>query len=86
MKEELLNPNQSSFRPSDSCINQLLATTHKIFETFDCNPPLEVRSMFLDISKAFEKVLHENLLYRLKSMGISGELYDLLENDLSGRV
>ena len=46
MEEKLLNPNQSGFRPSDSCINQLLAITCEIFETFDCNPPLEVRHYF----------------------------------------
>ena len=85
LKEELLNPNQSGFRPSDSCINQLLAITHEIFEAFDCNPTLEVRSVFLDISKAFDKVWHEGLLYKLKSMGISGDFYKLLENYLSGR-
>ena len=28
LQEELLNPNQSGFRPSDSCINQLIAITH----------------------------------------------------------
>ena len=53
LQERLLNPNQSGFRPSDSCINQLLAITHEIFEAFDCNPTLEVRSVFLDISKCF---------------------------------
>ena len=84
-EEKLLNPNQSHFCPSDSCINQLLPITHEIFEAFDCNPPLEVRSVFLDTSKAFDKVWHEGLLYKLKSMGISGELYNLLENYLSGR-
>ena len=56
LEEDLLNPNQSGFRPSDSCINQLLAITHEIFEAFDCNLPVEVRSIFLDISKAFDKV------------------------------
>ena len=84
-EEKLLNPNQSGFRPSDSCINQLLAITNEIFEGFDCNQPLEVRSVFLDISKAFAKVWHEGFLYNLKSMGISGELCNLLENYLSGR-
>ena len=32
LEERLLNPNQSGFRPSDSCIDQLLAITHEIFE------------------------------------------------------
>ena len=85
LEENLLNPNQSGFRPSDSCINQLVAITHEIFEAFDFNPSLEVRSVFLDISKAFDKVWHDGLLYKLKSMGISGELYKLLENYLSNR-
>ena len=57
LKEELLNPNQSGFHSSNSCINQILAITHEIFEVFDCNPPLEVRSFLLvHISKAFDKV------------------------------
>ena len=85
LQEELLNPNQSGFRPSDSCVNQLIAITHEIFKAFDCNPSLEVRSVFLDISKVFDKVWHEGLLYKLKSMGISGELFNLLENYLSDR-
>ena len=82
LEEKLLNPNQSGFRPSNSCINQLLVITHEIFEAFDCNPSLEVRSVFLDISKAFDKVWHEGLLYKHKSMDVSGELYNLIENYL----
>ena len=83
LEEKLLNPNQSGFLPSDSSINQLLAITH---EAFDCNPSIEVSSVFLNRSKAFDKVWHEGLLYKLKSMGISGELYNLLKNYLSGRL
>ena len=72
LEENLLNPNQSGFRSSDSCVNQLLAVTHEIFEAFDCNPPLEVRSVFLDMPKAFDRVWHESLLcMKLKSMGLS---------------
>ena len=85
MEERLLSPNQSGFRPSDSCINQLLAITLEIYETFDGNPTLEVRSVFSDISKAFDKVWHEGLLFKHKSMGISGEHYNFLGNYLSGR-
>ena len=86
LEEHLLNSNQNGFRPGDSCINQLLATTHEIFEAFDCNPSLEVTSVFLVISKAFDKVWHEALLYKIKSMGISGELCNLLESFLSARL
>ena len=71
-EEKLLNANQFSFCPSDSFINQLLDITHEIFEAFDYNPPMEVKSVFLDISKAFDKVWHEGLLYKLKSVYISG--------------
>ena len=74
LEKKLLNPNPSGFRPSDSCINQLIAITHEIFKAFDCNPPLEVRSVFVDISKAFDKVWHEGLIYKIKSMGVSGQL------------
>ena len=56
--EQLLNPNQSGFRPSDSCINQLLSITHEIFQSFDATLPLEVRLFFLDISRAIDKAWH----------------------------
>ena len=52
----LLSKYISGFRPSDSCIYQLLAITHDIFSRFDCNPTLETRGVFLDISKAFDRV------------------------------
>ena len=45
------NPNHSGFHPSDPCINQLLAITNETFQAFDCNPPLEVKSVFLDFFK-----------------------------------
>ena len=64
-REKFLNTNESGFRPFDSCINQFLTITHEIFSSFECNPSLEVRSIFLDISKAFDKVWHEGLLYKL---------------------
>ena len=50
----LISKYQSDFRPGDSCINQLLSITHEIYQSFDDN--LEVRAVFLHISKAFDKV------------------------------
>ena len=68
-REKLLNAYQSDFQPFGTCVNQLLTITHEIFFSFDCNPSLEVRSIFLDMSKAFDKVWHEGLLYKLKPFG-----------------
>ena len=45
-EEGLLNPNQSGFRSGNYCTNHLLAIIHEIFEGFDYNPSLEVRSVF----------------------------------------
>ena len=83
LENNLILPNQSGFKPGDSCINQLLSITHKIYNSFD--EGLEVRSVFLDISKAFDKVWHKGLLFKLSQNGISGNLLDLLSSFLSDR-
>ena len=78
----LLKANQSGVMPGDSCIHQLVAITHNIFTAFDANPSLEVRGIFLDLSKAFDKVSHEGLIYNLKNIGINGNLLSLIESFL----
>ena len=76
----LLVKSQSGFLPGDSCISQLLCISHEIYKSFDCNPSLETRRVSLDISKAFDRVWHKGLLFKLRSNGIDGPLFNLLEN------
>ena len=45
-----------------------------------------LKSVFLHISKEFDKVWQKGLLCKLKSLGISAELYNLLEKYITGRV
>ena len=85
VSSELLNPNQSGFGPGDSTINQLISITHTIFGAFDCNPPLDVRSVYLDISKAFDRVWHDGLIYKLKRCGVSRQLLCLIQDFLRNR-
>ena len=70
----LFKANQPGFRPGDSCIHQLIAIAHNIFTAFDINPSLEVRGIFLDLSKAFDRVWHKGLIHKLKNIGIDGNL------------
>ena len=58
-ENNLISPNQSGFKPGDSCINQLPSITHEIYKPFDDG--LEVRGIFLDFSKVFDKVWHKGL-------------------------
>ena len=82
---ELLSPSQSGFRPGDSTVNQLIAITHQIHVAFEEYASRETRAVFLDISKAFDKVWHDGLLHRLESNGISGLLLNLIRYFLSER-
>ena len=58
---------------------------HEIYKAFDANPSLDVRGDFLDLSKAFDRVWHDDLIYKLKSLGICGNYYGLLHSFLSDR-
>ena len=63
----------------NSYVHQLLSITHEICKLFDANPSLEVRAVFLDISKAFDRVWNDGLVYRLKLLGICSKYYSLMQ-------
>ena len=69
----LLSNNQSGFRPGDSAIYQLISITSIIYETFEKYD--ETRALFLDIPKAFDKVWHDEFIFKLKCNGISRSLF-----------
>ena len=84
VQNNLITPHQSGFTTGDSCINQLISITHKIYKSFDDG--YEVRGVFIDISKAFYKVWHQGLHYNLRQNGISGELLNTLTDFLDNRT
>ena len=74
---KLFMPYQSGFLPGDSSIAQILSTKPEIQITtlqLMCE-----RGVFLDISKAFEKVCHDSLIFKLKSYSVEGELLSHLK-------
>ena len=81
----LFTPSQSGFLPGDSCIAQLLSIIHEIQTAFDENSTVDVRGVFLDLSKAFDKVWHDGIIFKLKAYGVEGELLSLLKNYIESR-
>ena len=61
----------------------LLIITHEIFKSFDYG--YEVRGVFLDISKAFDKVWYEGLIDKVKQNGVKGDLLHLIIDFLDAR-
>ena len=70
-----ISKRHSGFRPNDSTIYQLISITSSIYKSFENYD--ETREVFLDISKAFDKVWHEGVIHKLKCNGITSNLLNV---------
>ena len=75
---------QSVYRCLDSTTKQLISITHGIYKAFDDSKKL--RAVFLDISRAFDKVWADGLIFKLRRIGIEGDMLKILTSFLSDRV
>ena len=64
-------------------VKQLLSITYEIHTNFDEGK--ELRAVFLDISRAFDRVWHSGLLFKLKQIGIEGQALDIVKDFLTNR-
>ena len=55
INNKLITPCQFGFIKGDSFVNQLMIT-HEIHKHLDANPSIDTVGVFLDMSKAFDKV------------------------------
>ena len=83
LSNHILTPLQSGFVSGDSTTFQLLHTYHMFCEAVDKDK--EVRAVFCDISKAFDRVWHKGLLHKLHGIGCSGKVMSCFSSYLSGR-
>ena len=74
---------QSGFIPGDSCVNQLTYLYNFIAKAMDDGK--EIRAVFCDISKAFDRVWHKGLVHKLRYCGIDGALLQWFESYLEHR-
>ena len=64
-------------------INRILAILENTQQGFDEH--MDSLFVYLDISKAFDRVWHEGLLFKLKQNGITGSLHAWFTSYLSHR-
>ena len=79
----IFSPNQAGFRSGDYCINGFISINHKILNAFD--KEFDVHGIFIDITKAFEKVWHDDLSLKQLKNGVSRDIINILREFLRKR-
>eukprot|EP00916_Digyalum_oweni_P006721 GHVL01011503.1.p1 GENE.GHVL01011503.1~~GHVL01011503.1.p1 ORF type:complete len:354 (+),score=16.94 GHVL01011503.1:1058-2119(+) len=82
-RNDILTPAQSGFIPGDSTSCQLASIYDEFCLNYDMG--ITTQAVFCDVSKAFEKVWHKGLLYKLELVGIRGQLLKWFHDYLTNR-
>jgi hypothetical protein len=82
--QDIINDDQHGFRAGRSCLTQLLHHMEDILNDLNADENADI--LYLDFSKAFNKVDHAILLKKLNLYGIQGKVHRWLSNFLSGRT
>ena len=80
----LLSNQQHGFRYKRNCLTQLLHHVNDILQSLENDANAYV--IYLDFSKAFDKVDHKLLLHKLSKMGIRGTVLSCMTTFLSNRT
>ena len=79
-----ISPSQFGFRPKHSTVQQLLLFTNNLYESFSAKAHSDV--IYLDFKKAFDSVAHAELMMKLWTFGITGNLWRWFRAYLSARL
>ncbi len=82
-QNNLIRNSQHGFSRGKSCLTNLLSFFDKITDEVDKGNSIDV--VYLDFAKAFDKVPHQRLLNKIKSLGVSGNVHRWIEGWLSNR-
>ena len=79
----LITSNQHGFMPKRSCLTNLLEFMEDVTNTADNGSSVDI--IYLDFSKAFDKVPHQRLLKKFEAHGIQGKILGWVEAWLRDR-
>ena len=82
--EGKISKHQHGFVQGRSCLSNLLETFDSIFNILGEGAPVDL--LYFDFSKAFDRVPHFRLLSKLESMGIQGNVLNVIRDFLTDRT
>ena len=82
-KNIIIPVNQAGFRKGRSTIDHLVKLTTQVKHQFARRKC--ILATFFDVTKAYDQVWHSRLLYKLKSIGLSGHMYDFIKDFLENQ-
>lgn len=80
----IIIPEQHGFRSGKSTMTNLCVFSNSVLSAFSRGR--QVDCIYLDFSKAFDKVSHVHLMAKLRALGIGGPLLDWFRSYLTGRT
>ena len=81
--QDWIKNSQHGFRNNRSCLTNLLESSEVVARLIDEGNPVDI--IYLDFSKAFDKVPHKRLIEKLKAHGIKGQVVNWIEEWLRDR-
>ena len=82
-RNKIISCHQHGFQKKSSCITQLLECLNDWTDSYDKKQSTDV--VYLDFSKAFDSVPHKRLIFKLRSIGIRGNVLRWIESFLTNR-
>ncbi len=74
----VISDSQHGFRHKRSCLSNLLTFYNDLLHAHDNTKSVDI--VYLDFQKAFDKVPHNELMFKTKQLGINGKLHNWIEN------
>ena len=71
-ERHLFNKFQCGFRKQRSCIDQIMRLADDVHKSI--NNKRYTLAVMIDLQRAFDLVWHENLLYKIKKLGLEGNI------------
>ena len=79
----IFSPFQHGFVSGKSCVTQLLEFLDNLTEALDQGDDVDI--IYLDFSKAFDKLQNRRLMKKLRGYGIRGKVYKWIKEFLANR-